>query len=101
MSDHHNRGTKRAKTGEEDKAEAEIFSRPEILKYQNKCLASLLKSEKFQTDRLKKELAKSDNVKSDLLVYSSLLFQQLLQLNDQIAIHDEEGNLRNNEEIMN
>lgn len=56
------RGNKRVKKGEEDGNEHEIFSRPEVLKYQNKALASYLKSEKAENTKLKQKLSKLEKV---------------------------------------
>jgi len=102
------RGVKRFKQGESSKAEAEIFSRPEILMYQNKALASYLKTEKSENSDLKEAIAKSESASSDIISWATLLFQQLLYLNDKLVTFaetkslefDAGSNLRNIDKIM-
>ena len=78
------RALKRAKKGEEEGAEADIFSRPSVLEYQNKALASLLRSEKSENERLKQMLSSLDNVNSALISSTSLAYHQLFALNDKL-----------------
>lgn len=78
------RALKRAKKGEEEGAEADIFSRPSVLEYQNKALASLLRSEKSENEKLKQKLSSLDDVNSELISATSLVYQQLFALNDKL-----------------
>lgn len=79
------RPTKRVKTGEADNAEAEIFSRQEILTYQNKTLASYLASERALNTKLNGQIAELELKLSSLLSSTSLLSHQMLAINDQLV----------------
>jgi hypothetical protein len=102
------RAHKRVKTGDVDKAEAEIFKRPEVLAYQNKALASIIKTIKSENEKLKQKHKYLDNINSKLISCSSLLYEQLFAINDKIIsfanmrniVFDSETNLRTNESIV-
>lgn len=79
------RALKRVKKGEAEQAEAEIFSRPEVLQYQNKALASYLRSEKDQNAKLKQQISKLENKNSNLISCASLAYQQLFTVNDKLV----------------
>lgn len=102
------RAHKRVKTGDVDKAEAEIFKRPEVLTYQNKALASIIKTIKSENEKLKQKNKYLDNTNVKLISCSSLLYEQLLAINDKIVSvantknieFESETNLRTNESIV-
>lgn len=102
------RAHKRVKTGDVDKAEAEIFKRPEVLMYQNKALASIIKTIKSENEKLKQKNENLDNINVKLISCSSLLYEQLLAINDKIVSvantknieFESDANLRTNELIV-
>lgn len=79
------RAVKRLKKGETEDAEAEIFSRPEVLMYQNKALASYLSSEKSENERLKTKLSELEAKNINIISCSSLIYQQLFAVNDKLV----------------
>jgi len=78
------RALKRVKQGEEPSSEIEVFSRKEVLQYQNKALASRLKIEIAENKELTKKNEKLENANLGLLTTSALLYQQLFSINDKL-----------------
>jgi DNA repair exonuclease SbcCD ATPase subunit len=78
------RALKRAKKGETEEAEAEIFSRPEVLVYQNKALASFLGTERANKAKLTKQIASLELKCSNLLSCTSLISHQMFVINDKL-----------------
>lgn len=102
------RAPKRVKKSEEEGAEQEIFSSPELLKYQNKALASFLQTERTENTNNKRKVAKLESKNSELISITSLLYHQLLIVNDKLnkSLSEESeasasnSNLRENTSVM-
>ena len=78
------RALKRVKQGEDPSSEIEVFSRKEVLQYQNKALASRLKIEIAENKELTKKNEKFENANLGLLSIIALLYQQLFSVNDKL-----------------
>ena len=79
------RASKRVKQGEDPSNEIDLFSRKELLVYQNKALASRLKVQVDENEKINKKNAFLEKTNSELISCSSLLYQQLFSLNDKLV----------------